>query len=535
MKSIQLKLLPRNGWRFFFVLMLSVFSFAYASTSSTADHSKFEELQQNFDDIEDINMACTSCHNLAESQLHKTIHWQWDYPLDSGENYGKLHVINGYHPNAVSNIDTCDSCHIGFGLSKSTTDLIPEAAVDCLACHDNSGEYFYTRFHQSGAECAMCHDDGGEANKARVKKEGERFTKSLTEMAQSAGQTSIQTCGSCHFYDGGSDGAKHGDLDSALVNAKFTMDVHMSSDGAGLTCSSCHQSNDHQLFGSRYEAGSPTDNQGVSALDGARATCVSCHDDHPMKDPKLNDHTDVIACQTCHIPSYARNGVAVKTQWDWSTAGKLDRKKRPDAKYDDQGNVKYSSFKGDLSYGENLLPVYKWFDGKLEFKEAGALANDGVTWLTQTTASKETENAKIFPFHQFSSKLPIDAQTKQLLPIYLAGSSRDAYWNGFDWKKALSKGADAAGLEFSGEVDFADTQMLWALNHTVAPKEQALTCIDCHSKNGVLANVPDIYIPGQAQHTLMDKLGLLALLATLLGVLGHGLLRWVFFKRRNRS
>ena len=354
-------------------------------------------------------------------------------------------------------------------------------------------------------------------------------------MAQLAGETSVQTCGSCHFYDGGGDGAKHGDLDSSLVNASFEMDVHMSVDGANLTCSSCHQANDHQLFGSRYDSVMPENNTGISALDGAQATCESCHSDRPMHDEKLNDHTDVVACQTCHIPSYARNGVATKTHWDWSTAGELDRKKRPDAKYDDEGRIIYSSFKGDLTYGENLTPVYKWSDGSLTYTQTGAKTVEGVTPLTQTTVTAGDENAKISPFHQFSSMLPIDSESRQLLPIYLAGSSRDAYWNGFDWKKSLSKGAKAIDMDFSGNFEFAQTNMLWSLNHTVAPKEQALTCVDCHSKDGVLAQVTDVYIPGRAQHTLMDRLGLLALIATLLGVLGHGFLRWFFYKRRNRG
>ncbi len=535
MKSTHIKLLPLIGRRFFFVLCLLGNGVAFSATTSTADHSKFEALQVPFENIKEVNQACVSCHNMAESQLHKTIHWQWDYPLEGEDSAGKLNVINGYHPNVVSNIDTCDSCHIGFGLAKNTTDFIPEAAVDCLACHDTSGEYFYNRFHQSGAECAMCHDDGAEAEKARVKKEGERFTLSLTEMAQRAGETSVQTCGSCHFYDGGGDGAKHGDLDSALISASFEMDVHMSKDGAGLTCSSCHQSNDHQLFGSRYDASLPENNTGISALDGAQATCESCHGDRPMHDEKLNDHTDVVACQTCHIPSYARNGIATKTHWDWSTAGELDRKKRPDAKYDDEGRVIYSSFKGDLQYGSDLTPVYRWYDGALSYTQVGALATEGETELTKTTVSAGDENAKIAPFHEFKSLLPIDSESRQLMPMYLAGSSRDAYWNGFDWKKSLSKGAKAADLDFSGDYEFALTSMLWSLNHTVAPKEQALTCADCHSKGGVLAEVTDVYIPGRAQHTLLDKMGLLALIAAVLGVLTHGALRWVFNRRRSRS
>ena len=58
------------------------------------------------------------------------------------------------------------------------------------------------------------------------------------------------------------------------------------------------------------------------------ATCQSCHGQTPHKAgsqaAKLNQHTDKVACQTCHIPQFARGGVATKMNWDWSTAGKLE-------------------------------------------------------------------------------------------------------------------------------------------------------------------------------------------------------------------
>jgi octaheme c-type cytochrome (tetrathionate reductase family) len=511
------------------------------ASSMTADHSQFEELNQTFTDIEKVNAVCVGCHNLAEAQLHETIHWQWAFPLSDNEenldvaHQGKLNVINGYHPNTASNAAACGGCHIGFGLSSKTLDEIEPAAVDCLACHDTSGEYFYSRFHVDGAECSMCHDDGGEAEKKRVKAEGDRFTLTLSDMAQSIGATSVESCGSCHFYGGGADGAKHGDLDSALMNADFEMDVHMSADGANLTCSSCHQSDDHKLSGSRYQAQSPSDNMGVSALEGARASCVSCHSDRPMHDEKLNDHTDVIACQTCHIPTYARNGVATKTNWDWSTAGKLNRKKRPTADYDDAGRVIYSSQKGNITWGENLTPSFAWFNGKLEFGTLGMTVNpDETTSLNQINGSKFDGESKIFPFHVFQSKLPYDVNSNQLVPINLAGRSRGAFWNGYDWDDALKNGAKAAKTEYSGEYEFADVEMVWALNHTVAPKEQALGCVDCHQKSGVLDQVEGLYIPGRAEHSLLDKLGVLALLGTFFGVLGHGALRWFFYRRRSK-
>ncbi|WP_227842163.1 hypothetical protein [Vreelandella zhuhanensis] len=33
---------------------------------------------------------------------------------------------------------------------------------------------------------------------------------------------------------------------------------------------------------------------------------------------RLNEHTRALACQTCHIPTFARGGVPTKMGWDWS-------------------------------------------------------------------------------------------------------------------------------------------------------------------------------------------------------------------------
>ena len=42
----------------------------------------------------------------------------------------------------------------------------------------------------------------------------------------------------------------------------------------------------------------------------------------------------------------------------------------------------------------------------------------------------------------------------------------------------------AAGLEYSGEYDWIETEMYWKLNHMISPKENALKCKDCHGKGG---------------------------------------------------
>jgi len=43
-------------------------------STSTADHSKFEELQQPFKTGPEVTKACLGCHTEAAKQLHKTKH-----------------------------------------------------------------------------------------------------------------------------------------------------------------------------------------------------------------------------------------------------------------------------------------------------------------------------------------------------------------------------------------------------------------------------------------------------------------------------
>lgn len=153
----------------------------------------------------------------------------------------------------------------------------------------------------------------------------------LPDIARNVGATGRANCGSCHFYGGGGDGVKHGDLDSSLVSPAPSLDVHMSPDGADFSCSDCHTTWGHSVSGSRYQVNAK-DTLGIDTpghTDLSRASCESCHGDQPHTKTKLNDHVDKLACQTCHVPAFARGGVPTKMWWDWSTAGTLDENKKP--------------------------------------------------------------------------------------------------------------------------------------------------------------------------------------------------------------
>ncbi len=55
-------------------LLCPLNSFA-ADIESTADHSKFDELQQAFKTGPEVTKACLGCHTEAAKQLHKTTPW----------------------------------------------------------------------------------------------------------------------------------------------------------------------------------------------------------------------------------------------------------------------------------------------------------------------------------------------------------------------------------------------------------------------------------------------------------------------------
>ena len=90
---------------------------------------------------------------------------------------------------------------------------------------------------------------------------------------------------------------------------------------------------------------------------------------------------------------------------------------------------------------------------------------------------------------------------------------------------------EAAGADYSGEFKFVETEMSWPITHMVAPKEDALSCKQCHKKDGRLEGVEGVYIPGRDANPWIDKIALLIALLTLIGVLIHGAIRVYMNKR----
>jgi octaheme c-type cytochrome (tetrathionate reductase family) len=500
---------------------------------STADHSRFDVLKKKFRKVRDVNNACLSCHNEGARQIHKTKHWTWEYDNSAtGQKLGARHVINNFFMSTASNEASCSHCHIGSGWKGNKFDFSREENVDCLTCHDTTGKYAFKKFHTARGNCSVCHEEIPESP-------GDKKHKTdLNEIALNVGPTSRRTCGSCHFMGGGGVNVKHGDLDPSLTRPDHDLDVHMDAKGLNFTCTACHSTDQHAVRGSRYET-EASDINGVTVpgkQSPRRSSCVSCHGERPMHDEKLNDHTDKVACQTCHIPSIARGGYATKTRWDWSTSGQLDADGNPFLKKDDKGNVTYSSQKGDSEWQENLVPEYIWSNGSAEYTLLGDTIDPGKTVsINSFLGGPDDPQSRIWPVKKSRSKQPYDAGNNTLVAVNMFAlhrfaNDKDAYWRNLDWQRAIAKGMKTVGREFSGNVGFVETEMLWPVNHMVAPARKALGCADCHSDNGRLKNIEGIYIPGRDTFPLVEWLGWGMAFASFAGILLHGLIRIIFRK-----
>ncbi|MBF0138378.1 MAG: tetrathionate reductase family octaheme c-type cytochrome [Magnetococcus sp. DMHC-1] len=509
---------------------VAVFSDFHKSASSTANHGKLADLKGPFESGQEVTRACLKCHTEAAGQVQKSTHWTWQYtPKDSQRTYGKQSVVNAFCGSIQSNWNLCTRCHAGYGWKDPEVKESSEEQVDCLVCHEQTGLY---RKYSYGYAVLMSK------GKVVIKPD-------LAAMAQSVGRPNRRNCGFCHFHGGSSDGAKHGDLDSSLLMPNRTLDVHMDKDGLNFNCTVCHTTQDHQVTGSRYTM-KAHDTQGIDRpghTDDTRSSCESCHGEVPHRTRlKLNDHTDRVACQTCHIPFFARGGIKTKTSWDWSRAGRpAEDTTIPPEPHEVASThpLTHSRQHGTITWGENLVPEYYWFNGNVEYTLLSDRIDDTApVQLNRITGQYEDKKSRIWPFKVMKSRMPYDPVNKNMVinhAVVSAVDDRDAFYRSLDWSRSVAAGMKSPGAPpYSGQVGFVEVTMFFPLTHMVAPKEYALKCRDCHNHASRLQNLTGYYLLGRDSFPWIRKMGVVLALLTLTGVFIHGTLRFLLprFPRR---
>ena len=416
-----------------------------------------------------------------------------------------------------SNWCRCTSCHAGYGWKDANYDFSSQENVDCLVCHDTTGKY-----KKVPTDC------GNPAYEEKTVM-GTVFPKvELKEVAQNVSRPDRKNCGVCHFFGGGADGVKHGDLDSSLLAPAKELDVHMDAKGLNYSCEKCHTTEAHHIEGRHYSDPAKNDHASAMPKDNSnRIACESCHTPRPhKKNDKLNDHTDKVACQSCHIPTFARQNPTVMW-WDWSKAGKKSEDGKVINSKNKETGVAYNTMKGEMIAKTNQVPDYLWYNGSMEFYKAGDKINtSGVTKLYNPQGSPADAGSRISPFKIHKGMQPVDPVNQTVIVPKLFGKpGTGAYWADYDWVKAGEVGMAAVGLPFSGKVEFRETWTYWPINHMIAPKEQSLKCDACHARDGRLKDLPGFYMPGRDSSRLIDLIGwgLVGLAAVGAGL--HGLLR----------
>ncbi|HPE81944.1 MAG TPA: tetrathionate reductase family octaheme c-type cytochrome [Gammaproteobacteria bacterium] len=497
---------------------------------STTDHAKLKELQGPFANGPEVTKACLGCHTEAGHQFVKNKHWTWRYDQPvTGKTLGKSVLINNFCTNARGNEGMCAQCHAGYNMTDVRTyDFSNQDNIDCLICHESTGTYYKTPPTRGNQACEVMFTDKPAID--------------LTKVAQSVTLPGRNNCGTCHFFGGGGDNVKHGDLSSVLFKPSKAIDVHMGEDGENFSCVICHVGEGHEWAGSRYDmVGKDTKGTGKPGMPRDTASCESCHGHAPhppgLSGFKLNDHTDRVACETCHIPTFARGGVATKVSWDWRTAGRLKDGQGFKLEGYTQGDGKhrhtYKSIKGDFAYAENVKPTYAWFNGAVDYTTIDTKFDDSRPLIiNRPRGSADDPDARIWPFKRMHTVQPYDKGNKTLVYMHLWGDDPDAFWGNYDFQRAITRGMAEDNIPYSGEYDFIDTYSYWPINHMVAPKEDALSCRECHSREGRLADLDGFYLPGRDSGIWLDRLGILAVIAALAGVLLHAAIRIVMRARR---
>lgn len=514
----------------FLFLMFPLFA-ASAQTPSTADHHRFDELRRTFGRGPDVTRACLGCHTEAAEQIHETIHWTWSFTnLRTGQRLGKREVVNNFCMGLASNWSRCTSCHVGYGWRDERFDFAAEENVDCLVCHDGTGTY--RKFPTAAGHPAY---------------EPRRFPPGtgpvweppdLAHVARNVALPERQHCGACHFHGGGGDGVKHGHLDSSLIDPPRELDVHMATEGPDFRCQTCHVAGGHRIGGSRYRT-RPSDPEGQvlpGRADPPMRTCESCHGSDPhegFRGMRLNRHGEVLACTSCHVPEIARGGVLTKVWWDWSTAGRVDEDGEPFVERGEHGRPVYDTRKGSFRWAQDLVPDYQWYDGDIVYTLPDMRIDpQGVVQLNRISGDPRAPRARIWPFKTMRGRQPFDVGRNTLLVTHLFGQGSDAFWRTFDWDEALRAGAEARGLDYSGEHGFVETAYHWPVTHMVAPAEDSVPCEGCHRRGGRMAAVAHVYVPGEDRVAGVDLLGRGLVLAVLAGVTLHGSVRLGFRRFR---
>lgn len=408
--------------------------------------------------------TCLACHEAEAEEVFHSVHYQWlgdtPYLVTGPEKQGKLDLgVNSYCINITGNWTGCSNCHVGLG-DRPTQEIESGQLnnIDCLICHQEA----YKRKKVDGVFVP----------------DSSNMEISMLEAARTVHPPNKVTCLQCHAKGGGGDNYKRGDLALAHgVTADIDFDVHMASAGADLSCQDCHLTENHLIAGRGSDL-RPTE------LDVEMA-CSSCHAGKEAaaghSTATLDRHISRVACQTCHIRTFARN--ASDTTATEKTEISRDWR---------QPHVTASgAIHPTPVMAGDLIPTYAWWDGRsstyLLYDDALIDPLTGRIPTSRPVGEIFGSGAKIYPFKYKTATQPLVQNHNQLIAL-----DTSVYFSTGDVVASVESGLVNMGYQGSEPYSWEETDTYQLITHEVSPVDDVLQCSDCHSSNARIDLVNDL-------------------------------------------
>lgn len=362
---------------------------------------------------------CGGCHGTEANEVHGSLHYQWQGPApymvnQPGTLQGKLtNAVNSYCINVLGNWTACGACHVGKGAKPDAVATTTQLAnIDCLKCHGAGG------VSPTRTDCLKCHAKAG-----------------------------------------GGDAVKRGDLALATAaTSDSNYDIHMATTGANLQCQSCHITRNHRIAGKGSD---------LRATDlDVKIECSNCHGVKPHDNNTINQHLARVACQTCHIPTYAKNASdtvateATETFRSWRSTAATTPPLHPTS-----------------TKANNLMPQYRFWNGQSDNYLLGDVADlDPATGKYPTSRPVgSVRDGKLYPFKYKTAEQPMASGSNILIAL-----DTSVFFATADAEAATRQGLRNMEMSENTPWEWVQTDTFQALNHQVSPEKQALQCTACH-------------------------------------------------------
>ncbi len=404
---------------------------------------------------QDYPNSCLGCHQVQFDEMAQAVHYRWlgeapDMVTSPTMEQGKLtNAMNAYCINITGDWAVCGKCHTGRGLRPDD----PQADltnIDCLVCH--SEEYALTRTRLA---------DGSMGSPAPT-----------DSMVRNIHVPKNTNCLKCHAYGGGANGLKRGDIAWELAtNTDPHYDAHMNTAGANVQCIDCHTWQNHKVTGKGSDL-RPTDL-------ASEVKCVKCHTGMDSgsghanlgKSTEPDRHVGRVACQSCHIPTYAKT--ATETHRIWMTH------------HDGSDATACSDAEPcpghpDRVEGADLKPTYRFWNRLSE----NYLLGDDISMMYsaengtyQTSVPQGNINdGKLYPFKYKTSEAFMTSADNRLIALdtyeYLVKSG-NVY-------TSLENGLLNMGYPATEPYEMITTDTYQLINHGVTPSSEIAACDQCH-------------------------------------------------------